>query len=381
MSFKDYYNILGLETNKVTIDQIKSAYRKQAKKYHPDVNVGDKLAEEKIKDVNEAYRILSNPSTKRKYDRTWNYNVGRRLNHTKTSGQMAGEIFGMFFGSGDTAESIDKPNEPAIRGEDIETEINISLEEGFYGANKTIVFKDLENKGIIFIDDLKQNLEKRKTIIRAHGIAKEVYTQADKMGIDLIDLTCPKVLKIHKIVSEYNEKEYYIFLVGSKKHPEIIGTASFCGDDVSIIENIDDINISIDNFKKSNRKKLAIVVQTTFSLQKFTEITESIKKKFKNFENIEVVNTICNATKIRQEETEELSKKVDCMIIVGGKNSSNTKKLYEISKKNCNNTICVEEVNEIDKGVLKQGNIVGIMAGASTPQCSINSVIELVKNT
>lgn len=201
------------------------------------------------------------------------------------------------------------------------------------------------------------------------------------MGIDLIDLTCPKVLKIHKIVSEYNEKEYYIFLVGSKKHPEIIGTASFCGDDVSIIENIDDINISIDNFKKSNRKKLAIVVQTTFSLQKFTEITESIKKKFKNFENIEVVNTICNATKIRQEETEELSKKVDCMIIVGGKNSSNTKKLYEISKKNCNNTICVEEVNEIDKGVLKQGNIVGIMAGASTPQCSINSVIELVKNT
>lgn len=246
--------------------------------------------------------------------------------------------------------------------------------------NKNVV-KDLENKGIIFIDDLKQNLEKRKTIIRAHGIAKEVYTQADKMGIDLIDLTCPKVLKIHKIVSEYNEKEYYIFLVGSKKHPEIIGTASFCGDDVSIIENIDDINISIDNFKRSNRKKLAIVVQTTFSLQKFTEITESIKKKFENFENIEVVNTICNATKIRQEETEELSKKVDCMIIVGGKNSSNTKKLYEISKKNCNNTICVEEVNEIDKGVLKQGNIVGIMAGASTPQCSINSVIELVKNT
>ena len=246
--------------------------------------------------------------------------------------------------------------------------------------NKNVV-KDLENKGIIFIDDLKQNLEKRKTIIRAHGIAKEVYTQADKMGIDLIDLTCPKVLKIHKIVSEYNEKEYYIFLVGSKKHPEIIGTASFCGDDVSIIENTDDINISIDNFKRSNRKKLAIVVQTTFSLQKFTEITESIKKKFENFENIEVVNTICNATKIRQEETEELSKKVDCMIIVGGKNSSNTKKLYEISKKNCNNTICVEEVNEIDKGVLKQGNIVGIMAGASTPQCSINSVIELVKNT
>ena len=164
MKFKNYYKILGLETNKVTIDQIKSAYRKQAKKYHPDVNVGDKLAEEKIKDVNEAYRILSNPSAKRKYDRTWNYNVGRRLNHTKTSGQMAGEIFGMFFGSGDIAESIDKPNEPAIRGEDIETEINISLEEGFYGANKTIVFKDLENKDKTITIKLPEGVQENEKI-------------------------------------------------------------------------------------------------------------------------------------------------------------------------------------------------------------------------
>lgn len=246
--------------------------------------------------------------------------------------------------------------------------------------NKNVV-KDLENKGIIFIENLNQNLKKRKTIIRAHGVTKEVYKEADKMKINLIDLTCPKVLKIHKIVSEYNEEEYYIFLIGSKKHPETIGTASFGGEDVSIIEDFNDINVSIENFKKSNRQKLAIVVQTTFSLQKFIEITESIKKKFENFENIEVVNTICNATKIRQEETEELSKKVDCMIIVGGKNSSNTKKLYEISKKNCSNTICIENSNEIDKEVFKQAKIVGIMAGASTPQCSINSVIELVKNT
>ena len=164
MKFKNYYKILELETNKVTIDQIKSAYRKQAKKYHPDVNVGDKLAEEKIKDINEAYRILSNPSTKRKYDRTWNYNVGRRLNHTKTSGQMAGEIFGMFFGSGDTTESIDKPNEPAVRGEDVETEIKISLEEGFYGANKTIVFKDLENKDKTITIKLPEGVQENEKI-------------------------------------------------------------------------------------------------------------------------------------------------------------------------------------------------------------------------
>lgn len=247
--------------------------------------------------------------------------------------------------------------------------------------NKRVV-EDLEKKGIIFIENLNQNINKRKTIIRAHGITKDVYESANKNGINLLDLTCPKVLKIHKIVSEYSENEYYIFLIGSKKHPEIIGTASFANNNVSIIEDFYDIDISIDNFKKSNRQKLAIVVQTTFSLQKFAEITEKIKEKIENLHvDIEIINTICNATKIRQEETEEMSKSVDYMIIIGGKNSSNTKKLYEISKKNCINTVCIESANEINKENLKQGNIVGIMAGASTPQCSINEVIELVKNT
>ena len=98
MKFKDYYKILELESSKVTEEQIKTAYRKQAKKYHPDVNVGNKLAEERIKDVNEAYRILSNPTTKRKYDRTWNYNIGykKRKSKQKTSGEVASEFFGMF---------------------------------------------------------------------------------------------------------------------------------------------------------------------------------------------------------------------------------------------------------------------------------------------
>ena len=146
MKFKDYYKILELEDSRVTLDQIKSAYRKLAKKYHPDVNVGDKLAEEKIKDINEAYRILSETSSKRKYDRTWNYTIGRKLNNYKTSSQMAGEFFGMFFGNNEQKEEIAQSSMPAIKGEDIETEINITIEEGFYGANKTIVLKDIENK-------------------------------------------------------------------------------------------------------------------------------------------------------------------------------------------------------------------------------------------
>ena len=110
MKFKDYYKILGLENSKVTIDQIKVAYRKQAKKYHPDVNVGNKLAEERIKDINEAYRMLSNATTKRKYDRTWNYNIGYKQKRArqKTSSDVAGEFFGMFFGNNEIKEEIDQ---------------------------------------------------------------------------------------------------------------------------------------------------------------------------------------------------------------------------------------------------------------------------------
>ena len=148
MKFKDYYKILELENSKVTTEQIKNAYRKQAKKYHPDVNVGNKVAEERIKDINEAYRVLSNATTKRKYDRTWNYNIGYKQKKIKqkTSGEVAGEFFGMFFGNNEIKEELAQSKIPAIKGENIETEINITIEDGFYGAEKKIALKDLEGK-------------------------------------------------------------------------------------------------------------------------------------------------------------------------------------------------------------------------------------------
>ena len=148
MKIKDYYKILELENNKVTIEQIKTAYRKQAKKYHPDVNVGNKVAEERIKDINEAYRVLSNPSAKKKYDRTWNYNIGykQKKARQKTSGEVASEFFGMFFGNSDIKEELAQSQLPPVKGEDIETEINISIEDGFYGTEKKLVLNDLEGK-------------------------------------------------------------------------------------------------------------------------------------------------------------------------------------------------------------------------------------------
>ena len=148
MRFKDYYKILELENSKVTSEQIKNAYRKQAKKYHPDVNVGNKIAEERIKDINEAYRVLSNSASKRKYDRTWNYNIGYKQKKVKqkTSGDVAGEFFGMFFGNNEIKEELSQSKIPAVKGENIETEINITIEDGFYGVEKKIGLKDIDGQ-------------------------------------------------------------------------------------------------------------------------------------------------------------------------------------------------------------------------------------------
>ena len=243
------------------------------------------------------------------------------------------------------------------------------------------VVEELQNKGMIFIEDLDDNKNADKTIIRAHGVPKAIYEEAEKKGIELIDLTCPKVLKIHKIVSEYASRGYYIFLIGNKVHPETLGTASFCGTTSYVIEQEDDIDQAISQFKSSQNKNLLIVVQTTFSMEKFDKYIEIIKSKINEGINLEVINTICNATKVRQEETAEMSKNVDFMIIIGGKNSSNTKKLYEISCKNCKKVICIEDSSEINIQDIKGLNAVGIMAGASTPQKSVDEVVQLLKNT
>ena len=141
MVFKDYYKILGLETSRVTIEEIKTAYRTAAKKYHPDVNIGNKLAEERIKDINEAYRILSVPSSKRKYDRTWNANHARAKQPNIRNKES---IFQMFLGNIENVQTNAKDS--SKRGEDVETQITVSLEEAYFGAEKKVSFKTLEGK-------------------------------------------------------------------------------------------------------------------------------------------------------------------------------------------------------------------------------------------
>ena len=236
------------------------------------------------------------------------------------------------------------------------------------------VMDGLISKGVILIQDIKEVPDNSKVIIRAHGAKKETYNYANNHGIELIDFTCPFVLKIHDIAKKYQSDGYYIFVVGNKVHPETIGTISYCGNNCDVIEEIDDIGKAIDNFNNSNIGKLLVIVQTTYSEKKFGEIEKIIKDKVK-IEDLVIKNTICLSTSERQKETMRIAKDVDAMIIIGGKNSSNTKKLYEVSKKYCDKTILIETVNDLIDDLSKMKKV-GIMAGASTPDESINDVIK-----
>lgn len=147
MIFKDYYKILGLETNKVSLNDIKIAYKEQAKKYHPDVNGGSRQYEERFKDINEAYNILSKSASKRKYDRVWNNNIGRKQRNKAYQAQNSKEaIWRMFFGNIFDDNKKKTKSKNAVRGENIETEINISLEDAFYGNEKQLGLRTIEGK-------------------------------------------------------------------------------------------------------------------------------------------------------------------------------------------------------------------------------------------
>lgn len=264
--------------------------------------------------------------------------------------------------------------------EKAETEVMNSKETiyclGELVHNKTVT-SNLENKGLVFIENLEQ--AKGKTIIRAHGIEKEIYEDAKKRNIELIDLTCPNVLKIHDLANEYSKKGYYIILIGKKGHPETIGTISFCGENSKIISDLDEVEQLIIDIERANFKKVLVISQTTYSLKKFDDIVNEISNNISKDIQLEVKNTICLATELRQKETDEISKQADIMIVIGGKNSSNTTKLYEICLRNCKKVIHIEDEKEIELDEISKYNKVGIVAGASTPKSTIENVVNLLK--
>ena len=241
------------------------------------------------------------------------------------------------------------------------------------------VINRIREAGITIVSSIDEiNEENVKLIIRAHGVDKKLYEQAKERNIEIIDFTCPLVARIHNIAEKYKNESYYIFLIGNRVHPEIIGTASHCGEHYFIIESEMQIDEAVNSFLSSNIQNLLVISQTTYSETKFERIIQDIRSKLTSSVNLVVKNTICNATSIRQKEVQTLSKEVELMIIIGGKNSSNTKKLYELSKENTN-AIMIENAKELDKVQIKQYERVGIMAGTSTPQDSIDRVVEFLK--
>ena len=243
--------------------------------------------------------------------------------------------------------------------------------------NKQVVDK-LERMGLKTIDDLNMVPDASKVIIRAHGISMETYELAKSKQIELYDLTCPNVLLIHDKASKLVDEGYFVVLIAKKDHPEAIGTISFCGDNSFILEDNSGVDDLVSLFLKSGKAKLAVISQTTYSMSRFDLLTKEIKNKLSGYD-ILIDNTICSATELRQKETNKLSKEVDAMIIIGGKNSSNTKKLFEVSSVNCNNSFIIETVNDIvwDFSCYEK---VGVMAGASTPKESIEEVIDFLKS-
>ena len=190
----------------------------------------------------------------------------------------------------------------------------------------------------------------------------------------MLDCTCPKVLRIHNLAEELSKKGYYIVLIGEKSHAEVLGTFSFCKDG-EIIEDLEELKQRVEDLKK--KEKIAVITQTTYNLQKFLKMEEFIKSNLAD--NTEIYNCICNATENRQKETEKIAKQVDYMIIIGGKKSSNTNKLYEISQKYCKKAIKIETAQELNNEDLSNLEKIGVMAGASTPKESIDEVIEFLK--
>ena len=235
------------------------------------------------------------------------------------------------------------------------------------------VVNDLKKKGVEVINSREEleALEEGTVIIRSHGVAREIYDLIHEKGLELVDATCPFVRKIHKIVEKAGNDGDQVIIVGSEHHPEVQGIKGWCTGEVHIIsdaEQFEGINLN---------KPTTLVSQTTFNYKKFQDLVEIISEKGYD---INVFNTICNATEERQTEARELAKKSDAMIVIGGRHSSNTQKLFEISKKECSNTFYIQTKNDLNMEDFSNIGMLGITAGASTPNNIIEEVSKNVRN-
>ncbi|MBD9227444.1 MAG: 4-hydroxy-3-methylbut-2-enyl diphosphate reductase [Clostridiales bacterium] len=231
------------------------------------------------------------------------------------------------------------------------------------------VVGDLQEKGVEVIDTLEElkMIRDAVVVIRSHGVGKDVYDILKENGVEIVDATCPYVKKIHRIVEKQTAEGRRVLIVGSEDHPEVQGIKGWGDERTKVIENMDDFR----RLELPEDEKLCIVSQTTFNYKKFQDLVEKISK---TRYDITVLNTICNATQERQVEAMRIASQVDVMLVIGGKHSSNTQKLYDICRKECKNTYYIQTLGDFNPECISSVRSVGITAGASTP----NNIIEEV---
>ena len=237
------------------------------------------------------------------------------------------------------------------------------------------VVEDLEKKGVKVIDSVNDinNGYDATVIIRSHGVPEKVIKALREKNVNIVDATCPFVLKIHKIVKEASQSGKTIVIIGSDNHPEVEGIKGWCVNEPVVLESVEEA----ENYTVDGTKKLCVVSQTTFNYKKFKDIVDILSKKSYD---IDVMNTICNATEERQTEAGTIARQSDAMLVIGGKHSSNTQKLYEICRKECENTYFIQTLDDLDLKQLQSFRSVGITAGASTPNNIIKEVQSYVRN-
>ena len=239
--------------------------------------------------------------------------------------------------------------------------------------NETVV-GDLEKKGVKVIEsvDELEGIGEGTVVIRSHGVTKEVHQKLEQSGLNVIDATCPFVKRIHRIVEDESKKGKSIIVVGSESHPEVEGIVSYATGPVYVIDSPEKAM----EFEGDKKLEYTVVSQTTFNKNKFQETIEI----FNNYGyNINIVNTICNATDERQTEAEEIASRADVMIVIGGTHSSNSRKLYEICANKCTNTYFIQTLDDLHLEIPKSAKLIGITAGASTPKNIIEEVQKHVR--
>ena len=232
---------------------------------------------------------------------------------------------------------------------------------------------ELEGRGVRIVSSPEEVKEGETLVIRSHGVEKSVYDKAYNLGVDVADATCPFVAKIHKIVAENSAKGAVTIIAGDRDHQEVKGIIGHCLGEYFVVASEEELDVILKNERKIGENDLIFVSQTTFNAQ----IWEKLQKKLKKlYTNAKIFDTICNATSLRQSEADKLSKLSDAIIVIGGRHSSNTAKLYSVCKHNCAKTFLIETASELCFNSLKDCRNIGVVAGASTPAGIIKEVID-----